>query len=114
TIIQLKLEAAIIARHPEYAMEDRLLLDRINLAAHTVTLDGRAYPLRDPHWPTLDPANPAALTDDEAALGADLRQQFQHSAPLRAHIRFLYSYGSMFQVRDGNLLFHGCLPVDEQ
>lgn len=114
TIIQLKLEAAIIARHPEYAMEDRLLLDQIDLADRTVTLDGRAYPLRDASWPTLDPADPAALTDDEAALVADLRRQFQHSARLREHIRFLYSYGSMFQVRDGNLLFHGCLPVDEQ
>lgn len=114
TIIQLKLEAAIIARHPEYAMEDRLLLDRINLSDHTVTLDGTPYPLRDAHWPTLDPAAPAALTDAEAALVADLREQFQHSARLHEHIRFLYSYGSMFQVRDGNLLFHGCLPVDDQ
>ena len=114
TIIQFKLEAAIIARHPEYAMEDRLLLDRINLAERTVTLDGRAYPLRDASWPTLDPTDPAALTADEAALVSDLREQFQLSARLRAHIRFLYSYGSMFQVRDGNLLFHGCLPVDQQ
>jgi fructose-1,6-bisphosphatase-3 len=114
TIIQFKLEAAIIARHPEYAMEDRLLLDQIKLAERTVTLDGRAYPLRDASWPTLDPTDPAALTADEAALVSDLREQFQLSARLRAHIRFLYSYGSMFQVRDGNLLFHGCLPVDEQ
>src|SRR5215207_6097632 len=113
-IIQLKLEAAIIARHPEYTMEDRLLLDRINLAERTVTLDGTPYPLRDAHWPTLDPADPAVLTADEAALVADLHAQFQHSARLGAHIRFLYSYGSMFQVRDGNLLFHGCLPVDER
>jgi len=113
-IIQLKLEAAIIARHPEYAMEDRLLLERINLAERTVTLDGREYPLRDVSWPTLDPAAPAALTAGEAALVADLREQFQRSARLHEHIRFLYSYGSMFQVRDGNLLFHGCLPVDEQ
>ena len=58
TIIQLKLEAAIITRHPEYAMEDRLLLDRINLADRTVTLDGATYPLRDTNWPTLDPADP--------------------------------------------------------
>src|SRR3954471_18224441 len=114
TIIQFKLEAAIIARHPEYAMEDRLLLDQIKLAERTVTLDGRAYPLRDASWPTLDPTDPPALTADEAALVSDLREQFQLSARLRAHIRFLYSYGSMFQVRDGNLLFHGCLPVDEQ
>jgi fructose-1,6-bisphosphatase III len=114
TIIQLKLEAAIIARHPEYAMEDRRLLDRINLADHSVTLDGTPYPLRDAGWPTLDPADPAALTADEAALVTELRRQFQLSPRLHEHIRFLYSYGSMFQVRDGNLLFHGCLPVDEQ
>jgi fructose-1,6-bisphosphatase-3 len=113
-IIQLKLEAAIIARHPEYAMQDRVILDRIDLAAGTVTLDGAIYPLLDTNWPTLDPSNPAALTDGEAAVVADLRVQFQQSNRLDQHIRFLYSYGNMFQVRDGNLLFHGCLPVDER
>jgi len=113
-IIQLKLEAAIIARHPEYEMQDRVILDRINLADRTVTLDGKPYPLRDASWPTLDPAAPAALTAGEAALVDDLREQFLQSPRLRQHIRFLYSYGSMFQVRDGNLLLHGCLPVDQQ
>jgi fructose-1,6-bisphosphatase-3 len=113
-IIQLKLEAQIIARHPEYTMADRAILDRINLSEGTVVLGGATYPLRDTNWPTLDPDDPAALTPAEAALVADLREQFQQSARLREHIRFLYSYGSMFQVRDGNLLFHGCLPVDER
>lgn len=113
-IIQLKLDAQVIRRHPEYAMEDRLLLDAIDLAAGTVTLYGTAYPLLDTRWPTLDPADTAALSAGEAAVVDDLRYQFQHAARLQEHIRFLYSYGNMFQVQDGNLKFHGCLPVDEK
>lgn len=112
-MIQFKLEAQIIKRHPEYAMDDRLVLDMIDLDKGTVTLDGTTYPLRDAHWPTLDPADSAALSDEEALVVADLRQQFQHSSRLQTHIRFLYSYGSMYRVQDGNLMFHGCLPVDE-
>jgi fructose-1,6-bisphosphatase III len=113
-IIQFKLDAQVIRRHPEYAMEDRLLLDRINLVDNTVSLGGATYPLLDTHWPTLGPDDRAALTDEEAALIDDLCYQFQHSRRLQEHIRFLYSYGNMFQVQDGNLKFHGCLPVDEQ
>ncbi len=112
-IIQFKLEAQIIQRHPEYKMDDRLVLDSIDLKHGTATLYGTTYPLRNTNWPTLDPHDRAALTDDEAAVIADLRGQFQHSERLQQHIRFLYSYGNMFQVQDGNLKFHGCLPVDE-
>lgn len=113
TIIQFKLEAQIIKRHPEYAMEDRLVLDSINLEESTATLYGAVYPLLDTNWPTLAAGDHAALTDEEAAVVADLRYQFQHSERLQQHIRFLYSYGNMFEVLDGNLKFHGCLPVDE-
>lgn len=113
-VIQLKLEAQIVRRHPEYAMGDRLVLDAIDLARGQVTLDGRAYPLQDARWPTLAEGARDALTEGEAAVLADLREQFQRSARLRAHVQFLYSYGGMFLVRDGNLLFHGCLPVDER
>ncbi|NTW03484.1 MAG: fructose-1,6-bisphosphatase, partial [Oscillochloris sp.] len=112
-IIQLKLDAQIIHRHPEYAMEDRLLLDAIDLDSGTVSLYGKRHPLLDTCWPTLDPQDTAALSADEAAVMEDLRYQFQHSARLQKHIHFLYSYGNMFQVQDGNLKFHGCLPVDE-
>lgn len=114
TMIQLKLEAQIIRRHPEYAMDDRLVLDAIDLERGTATLYGATHPLRDTNWPTLDPADRAALSADEVAVIADLREQFQHSPRLQEHIRFLYSYGNMFQVQDGNVKFHGCLPVDEQ
>jgi fructose-1,6-bisphosphatase-3 len=112
-IIQFKLEAQIIRRHPEYEMADRLLLDVIDQSAGTVRLYDKTYPLLDTRWPTLDPQDTAALSAGEAAVVDDLRYQFQHSARLQAHIRFLYSYGNMFQVQDGNLKFHGCLPVDE-
>ncbi len=112
TIMQFKLEAQIIRRHPEYAMEDRLLLDGMDLAGGTAALYGATYELRDRRWPTLGDTDRAELTADEAAVIADLRYQFTSSARLREHIRFLYSYGNMFQVQDGNLKFHGCLPVD--
>jgi fructose-1,6-bisphosphatase-3 len=114
TIIQLKLEAQIIRRHPEYAMDDRLLLDQIDLDTGTVLLEGTRHPLRDTYWPTLDRADRAALTDDEAAVMAELRAQFLGSTRLQEHMRFLYSRGGMFRLQDGNLLFHGCLPVDER
>jgi fructose-1,6-bisphosphatase-3 len=114
TVIQLKLEAQIIRRHPEYAMEDRLVLDMIDLDAGTVTLDGRRHPLLDTRWPTLGGGDRAALTPGEAAALADLCAQFHASPRLRRHMRFLYSYGCMFQVQDGNLKYHGCLPVDER
>lgn len=113
-ILQFKLEAQIIRRHPEYQMEDRLVLDTIDLRGGTATLYGNTYPLLDTNWPTLCPEDHAALTDEEAAVIADLREQFQSSRRLQEHIRFLYSYGNMFQVQDGNLKFHGCLPVDER
>jgi fructose-1,6-bisphosphatase-3 len=111
-LIQLKLEAQVIRRHPEYAMDDRLVLDGVDLRAGTLTVGGVSYPMLDTRWPTLDPADPAALSDEEAAVVADLREQFCGSARLQTHIRYLYSYGSLSLVRDGNLLFHGYLPVD--
>jgi fructose-1,6-bisphosphatase III len=111
-VIQLKLESQIIRRHPEYGMDDRLVLDAIDLAAGTATLYGATYQLNDRSWPTLEGADRAALTDAEAEVVAELCAQFQQSARLREHIRFIYSYGAMYRVEDGNLLFHGCLPVD--
>lgn len=113
TVIQLKLEAQIIRRHPEYAMDDRLVLDRIDLEAGTVSLDGQRHPLLDARWPTLADPDRAALTPGEAAVVDDLCTQLRSSARLNRHMRFLYSYGGMFQVQDGNLKFHGCLPVDK-
>lgn len=113
TVIQLKLEAQVIRRHPEYHMEDRLVLDAVDLARGTLTVEGVAHPMLDTSWPTLGDGDRAALTPAEAEAMAGLCEQLQASPRLQAHIRFLYSYGSMFQVQDGNLKFHGCLSVDE-
>ena len=113
TVIQLKLEAQIIHRHPEYEMADRLVLDHLDLEAGTLRVDGADYPLLDTNWPTLQ-ADRAALTPAEQTAVDDLVQQFTQSSRLQEHIRFLYSYGNMFEVRNGNLKFHGCLPINER
>jgi fructose-1,6-bisphosphatase III len=113
-LIQFKLEAQIIVRHPEYAMADRLVLDAIDLDAGTVTLYGKVYPLRDARFPTLNGESRAQLSPAEAALMASLVNAFQQSTRLQEHIRFLYAHGNMFQVQDGNLKFHGCVPVDAE
>ena len=112
-VIQFKLEAQIVRRHPEYEMEDRLVLAGLEPDAGTVTLSGMTYPLLDTDWPTVEGADPDALTDAEREVIGDLCESFRHSARLQKHMRFLYSYGNMFEVQDGNLKFHGCLPVDD-
>lgn len=113
TIIQLKLEAAIIKRQPEYEMDDRLVLDNIDYAQGTIALNGKIYPLNDAHFPTVDPANPHRLTPAEQAVVDKLKLSFLHSERLQRHIRFLYSKGSMYLVYNNNLLYHGCILMNE-
>ncbi len=110
-IIMFKLEGQLIRRHPEYGMDDRLLLEHIDYAAHTVTIDGQIYPLNDAHFPTVDPADPYRLSDGEESLMASLVGAFRRSPALRRHIEFLYACGSLYKVCNGNLLFHGCIPL---
>lgn len=114
TVIQLKLEAQIIMRQPEYQMQDRLLLDKIDLEAGTVTTpDGRIHPLLDTHFPTIDPADPFALTPGETAVVDRLRFSFKNSERLQRHMRFLLAEGSMYLVHNGHLLYHGCIPMTD-
>ena len=110
-IILFKLEGQLIRRHPEFGMEDRLVLDRIDYENNTVTLNGETYPLNDGHFPTIDPADPYALTDAEASLIESLTNDFRHSQALRKHVEFLYADGALYKVCNGNLLFHGCVPM---
>ena len=110
-IILFKLEGQLIRRHPEFGMEDRLVLSAIDYEANTVTLGGVTYPLNDGHFPTIDPADPYKLTDAEAALIGSLTAAFRHSKALRRHVEFLYNDGSLYKVCNGNLLFHGCIPM---
>ncbi len=113
-VIQFKLEGQIIRNHPEFHMEDRLLLDKINFEDGTITIDGKVYPMDDMDFPTIDPKNPYALSPEEAAIMERIRSAFLNSRRLQEHIRFLYSNGGLYLVYNNNLLYHGCIPLDEE
>ena len=113
TIILFKLEGQLIARHPEYKMEGRRLLDKIDRKAGTVTIDGKAYPLEDKNCPTIDPADPYALSAGEELVMKKLRYAFVNSEKLQRHVSYLFTRGSMYRTYNGNLLYHGCVPLEE-
>jgi len=112
-ILQLKLEAQVIMRRPHFQMEHRLLLHKVDFANGTITIDGVVHPLLDRHFPTVDPEHPYELTPREKILIERLKLSFTSSARLQRHARFLFSKGSMYLVHNGNLLFHGCIPMNE-
>ncbi len=112
SIIQFKLEAGIIRRRPEFCMEDRMLLHRIDFGRHTITLDGKEYPLRDSFFPTIDPADPYRLSDEEKDIVQKLHNSFIGSEKLRKHMKCLFRYGSMYNVCNSNLLFHASMPLN--
>lgn len=111
TIILFKLEGQKLLRHPEYGMSDRLLLDKIDYANKCITIGDTTYPLEDVDFPTVDPKDPYTLTPEEDAVINQLTASFLRSEKLQKHIRFLYSKGSLYKVFNGNLLFHGCIPM---
>ncbi|MDO4271080.1 MAG: fructose-1,6-bisphosphatase [Eubacteriales bacterium] len=113
-VIQFKLEGQTILRNPSFGMDDRLLLDKIDFAGGTVQLKDGVYPLRDCDFPTIDPADPYRLSPEESELMAQLKNAFLHSEKLQRHIRFLYSKGGLYKCFNGNLLYHGCIPMDEK
>ena len=112
SVILFKLEGQVIRRHPEYKMEDRDMLSRVNWETGTLTVNGKEYPLRDTDFPTIDPADPTKLTEEEEALMGQLVSAFTHSERLQQHARFLYSVGSVYRCYNGNLLYHGCIPCN--
>ena len=112
TIILFKLEGQKLLRCPEFGMADRLLLDKINYEKRTVIIGDREYPMEDCDFPTVDPANPYELTAEEEQVIQQLTESFRHSEKLQRQIRFLYAKGSLYKVHNGNLLFHGCIPMD--
>ncbi|MGP1471913.1 MAG: fructose-1,6-bisphosphatase [Schwartzia sp. (in: firmicutes)] len=113
SILMFKLEGQIIRRRPEFEMGARALLGCIDYEKAAITLEGKCYPLNQTYFPTIDPADPYALSDDEAAILADLRASFLESEPLCRHIDFLYRKGSVYKCCNNNLLFHACLPMAE-
>jgi len=113
SIIEFKEEGQLIRRHPEYELENRLLLDQIDYEKGTVELDGKTYALKDTNFPSIDPKNPYQLTAREQELMDTLIYSFTHSQLLQKHIRFFFTHGSMYKVVNNNLLFHGCIPMNE-
>ena len=114
SIILFKLECAVIDRNPDFQMAGRDYLRRIDFAKGTVDIAGRKYPLRDTSFPTVDPADPAALHPDEQLVLDKLVASFRQSAKLQQHVRFLYAKGSVYHIENGNLLYHGAVPMTEK
>ncbi len=113
TIILFKLEGQKIMRRPEFGMDDRLLLHKIDYENRTVNVDGKIYQMEDCDFPTVDPDDPYTLTTEELDVITQLTESFRHSEKLQRHVRFLYSKGGLYKIHNGNLLFHGCIPMTE-
>ena len=113
SVILFKLEGQVIMRHPNWHMEDRLLLEHVDPARGVLDLNGTAYEMRTRDFPTLDPAHPYELSADERRVMDGLMDAVHSSDKLRAHIGFLYDHGSAYLVRNGNAIFHACVPMNE-
>ena len=116
TMMMFKLEGQLIRRHPEYQMESRLLLDKIDFrSSHAVLGDGKRYELESAYFPTIDEncSDLYQLTEKEAAIIDDLKSYFVESAVLQRHVDYLYQKGSLYTRYNGNLLFHGCVLLNE-
>ncbi len=111
SVLVFKLQGAVIKRNPDFDMQDRLFLDKIDYTRGTVHIDGQDYPLKVTTFPTIDPQDPYRLNDDEAELISSLKQAFLHSKRLQEHVTFLFAHGSMYKIYNGNLLYHGCIPL---
>lgn len=114
TVMQFKVEGQLILEHPEFKMEDRLLLDKVDPTKGVVTIDGVEYDMLDSNFPTLDPDHPYQLTVQEQEVMDQIQQSFIQCEKLQQHIGFLYSHGSLYKVFNGNLLYHGCIPLTEE
>ncbi len=112
SIIQFKLEGQTILRNPDYQMEHRLLLDKIDWDKGIVNIDGRKYPLKEKDFPTVNRENPYELTDGEKELMQYLKNAFMRSQKLQSHIKFLFEKGEIYTIFNKNLLFHGCIPLN--
>lgn len=112
-IIQFKLEGQLIKKHPEYKMDHRLILDKIDYEKGIVNLYGKVYQLNDIHFPTIDPKAPYKLTKEETEVVERLHESFVHNSKLNEHIKFLYEKGSTYKIYNSNLLMHACVPIEE-
>ena len=113
SIIQFKLEGQIIRRHREFHLEERALLHRIDYEKGTITLNGKEYRLLDTNFPTVDPGDPYALSEEEEEIMERLERAFENCGKLQQHMRFLLAKGGLYKVYNDNLLYHGCVPLTE-
>ena len=113
SIILFKLEGQIIRRNPDYGMQERLLLDKVNFDDATIEIDGVVHELKEKRFPTINRMDPYALDPAEREIMDELEKLFRESEQLQRHVTFLYNHGSMYSKFNGNLLFHGCVPLDE-
>lgn len=113
SIILFKLEGQIIRRNPDYGMQERLLLDKVNFDDATIEIDGVVHELKEKRFPTINRMDPYALDPAEREIMDELEKLFRESEQLQRHVTFMYNHGSMYRKFNGNLLFHGCVPLDE-
>ena len=113
SIIQFKLENEIIDRNPQFKMDDRKLIDKVDYDNYTLEIDGETYPLNTRLFPTIDPKNPAALTEEEEKVISSLVKSFTSSEKLRSHIEFMLNKGSIYLIYNKNLILHACVPVND-
>lgn len=111
-VMQFKLEGQMIERNPQWNLDHRRLMHRIDHAEGTIEIDGQMYALRDTNFPTVNPENPYQLTEDESTCLAYLKHSFLKSQKLQEQMRFMVGHGSMYLKRDDCLIFHGCVPVE--
>lgn len=113
-MIQFKLEGPIIKRRPEFEMNERLLLDRVDYRNRTIELNGKVHPIENTCFRTVDRRQPTALLEEEQEVMDKLLTSVQESEKLRRHVDFLMKKGNLYLRYNGNLLIHGCIPIDEQ
>lgn len=112
SVIQWKLEGQLLEKHPEYHMDDRNLLRRINYEDWTIDVDGKTYPLLDTYFPTIDPADPNQLTEAEENVLSQLCNTFVNNEKMRKHMDCLLRHGSLYLARNNNLMFHASMPLN--
>ena len=112
-ILQFKIEGQRIKAHPEYHLEHRMMLHRIDFKTGTIRIGDKVYQLNDTNFPTIDPNDPYKLTDDEEQVMKGLSLAFLQNDKLQRHVRFMITHGALYQIVNGNLMYHGSIPMNE-
>ena len=113
-IIMFKLEGQLIKKHPEYKMDDRVLLKKIDFKSGTIEVEGKVYELRDKNFPTVDPKDPIKLTTEEQELVKTISCSIKNSENFHNQVKFIYTNASTYKCVNSNLLFHGCVPMNDK